>query len=92
MSLNRAIGSLSAKQFKLAVQYFRKNHKSLKDTNEELARQFLVAGKLQVAIAEENEVTPALVHKQCKRIYEAHQALTNPDSKKQASEASAGIR
>lgn len=72
--LRRAIGSLSEEQFNQTVEFYKKEHRILA-RNISVAKDFLVVGKLQVVIAEERKITKQLVHKQCKRLYDAYLAL-----------------
>lgn len=72
--LRRAIGSLSVKDFEKAVEFYKKEHRIL-ERNIQVAKDFLVLGKLQIVIAEERGLTKQLVHKQCKRLYDAYLTL-----------------
>lgn len=67
--LRRARGTLSEEEFDRAAARF----KRMKPENLLLARTYLLApGKLQVDIATENNTSPQLVYKHCKKIYLAH--------------------
>ncbi|MGK5033131.1 hypothetical protein [Janthinobacterium sp. MDT1-19] len=67
------MGTLSDRDFDLALTHFLKSHRGLDDSNIAAAKEFLVhPGKLQIVIAEEKSMSRQLVNKQCKRLYEAY--------------------
>jgi len=69
VSLKRAMGSLSEREFAAALAQLR----NMKAENVEVARKYLVApGRLQVLIAEETGMSKQLVYRHCKRLYDAH--------------------
>lgn len=73
LPLRRAMGTMSAQDFESTLVFFHSEHRNLKDTNVELAREFLVyPGSLQIVIAEKHNVSRQLVFKQCKRLYKAY--------------------
>lgn len=69
--LRRAIGSLKESEFNKAAEFYKKEHR-IHARNLEVAKDFLVLGKLQIVIAEERNITKQLVHKQCKRLFDAY--------------------
>ncbi|WP_395398664.1 TrfB-related DNA-binding protein (plasmid) [Pseudoduganella sp. UC29_106] len=75
LSLKRAMGSLSEREFKAALAQLR----NMKPENVDVARKYLVApGRLQVLIAEETGMSKQLVYRHCKRLYDAHCKLRAP--------------
>lgn len=73
MDLRRAMGTMSAEEFDRAASRF----KRMTVKNLELARAYLLApGILQVDIACEHKTSRQLVHKQCKKIFDAHCLIT----------------
>lgn len=73
LPLRRAMGTMSAQDFESTLVFFHSEHRNLKGSNVQLAREFLVyPGSLQIVIAERNNVSRQLVYKQCKRLYKAY--------------------
>lgn len=67
--LRRAQGTMTEAAFDRAAARF----KRMKGQNLALARAYLLPpGQLQVDIASTNKISRQLVHKQCKKIYDAH--------------------
>ena len=72
--LRRAQGTMTEDAFDRAAARF----KRMKAQNLALARAYLLPpGQLQVDIACKNNISRQLVHKQCKKIYEAHCTIVN---------------
>lgn len=77
--LRFAQGTLDEAQFERAAAVFSR----MDAKNKAVARAFLVApGKHQVVIAQEHDMNRQLVHKQCKRILDAHRRLAELDQSK----------
>lgn len=74
IGLRFAQGTLDEAQFERAAAMAPR----MDEKNKEVARRFLVApGKHQITIAQECGIGRQLVHKQCKRIYDAHCKLVD---------------
>lgn len=70
--LRFAKGTLDVDEFERAAKKFNR----IAPHNLAVARAFLVKpGQFQVVIAQEHNMSPQLVNKQCKRIYDAHRAI-----------------
>jgi hypothetical protein len=72
--LRRARGTMTEAAFnRAAARFTRMNAKNLA-----LARAYLLApGQLQIDIAIANKISPQLVHKHCKKIYDSHCVIVN---------------
>lgn len=67
--LRRARGTMTEVAFNRAAGRF----KRMSEQNLNVARTYLLPpGQLQIDIAIANKMSPQLVHKQCKKIYDAH--------------------
>lgn len=77
--LRFAQGKLDEAQFDRAAAMFSR----MDEKNLAVARDFLVSpGKHQIVIAQERDMRRQLVHKVCKRVYDAHCKLAGLDEPK----------
>lgn len=69
LDLRRAKGSMTEEGFDRAAARFMR----MSEQNLALARAYLLPpGMLQVDIAQQNRISRQLVHKHCKKIFDAH--------------------
>ena len=72
--LKRAMGTLSDEEFSVAAGL----HPRMDILHIAVARAFLVyPGRLQILIAEQFGISKQLVHRHCKKLYDAHCELKN---------------